>query len=434
MPDPFDHELPPIPFGSNLPSIPTYLDRVGYLDLPRQIVDALEQSGIIGYLTADGKGATEFNALIELVKRETSFDGLTRRVEGELFLRSLCAAWPRMTLDEVPTNSVASTADEYYKGLFASRQDTISRKSVTSTGMKGFQEEATPADWDLALGSVQGFRKWQVNLNGAEGEGAVVGSYSKDLLNHTMLDDGRRVGTCHAGGSNHPKEEVPADTGCGCGWWAYWSPEEARKHNGSSGDGKSTFSVTVGVEGTGRVVIGQKGFRSQYIRITGIAPDQELAADGLEALAKFSRRNLLDAPVYRGTDALREGVGVDPTYGTLAARYPEIAGHPDESLAIYCWFLQHVKQDVENFMFRLQQEMGRPVFGNTDEYRFASAPVRPAAQDEGKYNFLKISAELLGAEAATVAKILDQRSSGASDIIDKLQLDEVNRRGFPAGS
>lgn len=431
MSDPFDAELPPrLGNYPDVPSVPSYLDRVGYGSLPRQIVDALEQSGIIGYLTANGKGAAEFNTLIELCTREVCFDGLTKRVDGELFLRSLCAAWPRMTIDEVPANSVASTADEYYKGLFASRQDSVSRRSVTSTGMKGFQEESTPADWDLALGSIRGFRKWSIDIASDQGDGSVIGSYSKDFLNHKMLEDGRRVGTCHAGGANHPKDEVPADTGCGCGWWAYWSPEEARKHNGSGGDGATSFSVTVGVEGSGRVVIGQKGFRSQYIRITGIAPDQDVDPVGLEALARFSRKHLLDAPVYLGADALREGVGVDPTYGTLAARYPEIAGHSDEALAIYCWFLQHVKQDEENCMWQLGEKINQARF-RPDEYSFI-ATSNTLPQDEGKYNFIKISAELLGAELSTVTTILAQRGPGLGALLDKLHLDEANRRIFPA--
>jgi hypothetical protein len=325
---------------------------------------------------------------------------LVDKLEPELFIRSVTAGWLRMALNEVQTNSVASTADEYYKGVFAARElaeaEGAEKKRISTTGMAGFQEQAQPNDWDFAMGLVQGFRKWSVNAS----QNAVVGSYSKDFLAHKMLEDGRRVGICYQSGSSHPPEQVPADSGCGCGWWAYWSPEEAKKHGGASGDNKTVFAVTVAVEGSGRVVIGQKGFRSQYVRVTGIAPDTEIDPAGLEALAAFSRKHLLDAPVYRGTDALREGVGCDPVYGTLTARYSEIAMHSDQALAIYVDFLKGVRSYIAFFV-----DVDPPNKSLADR-PFAMA----RSQDASQAAYLQISAELLASECKIASQIIRERS------------------------
>lgn len=431
MPDPFD-ERDQLKDMNQVPQVPTFLDRVDYGNLPRQVADALEQSGIVGYLTYNEQGQDAFRILVDAATRACTFDALTAKIEAELFIRSMCAGWIRFALDETQTNSVAATADEFYKGLFAAKQDTVSRKQITSTGMKGFQEESTPSDWDMALGSVKGFRKWTVNILGDDQ--VLQGSYSKDFLSHEMLEDGRRVGTCHQGGSTHPPEEVPADDGCGCGWWAYWSPEEARKHSGGSGgDNVQVFSITVGVEGSGRAVIGQKGFRSQYLRITGIAPDEKCDDEGLATLAAFSRKHLLDAPVYRGVDALREGVGVDPQYGTLGARYPELSNHTDRTLTVYVWFLQHVRQDCENHMFNLRSGVNSLYADHPNTLSPPNyADYSVSANNEQKFNYLKISSELLENELKTVSKILNERGPGYVHCLTEMQEEEANRRIFPA--
>src|ERR1700733_2858468 len=198
---------------SEFPVVPTFLNNVDYGPLPTQIVDVLEQSGVIGYLTASGDGAEQaFKNLIQTWVRAVSWSSLSRMLEAELFIRAMTAGWTRVALDELETNSIASTADEYYKGLFAAKNEDVVNTNVTTTGMRGFQESPEPQDWDFAMGLVKGFRKCHIMLPTAGDPSPVLkGSYGKDFLEHAMLEDGRRVGVCHNSGRTHPDEQVPAD-------------------------------------------------------------------------------------------------------------------------------------------------------------------------------------------------------------------------------
>lgn len=415
---------------TDFPQVPSYLNNLGYGELPKQVAEVLEHSGVIGYLTANDDGQDAFNKLVILSASFVTRDKLLATIDGELFIRSMCAGWVKMGLNETQTNSVASTADEYYKGVFAARRKAEEEakekaksqpKNITSSGMKGFSEQAAPEDWDLAIGLIKGFRKWSIVPPNIEGEPDQVlkGSYGKNFLDHTMLPDGRRVGICHHNNSGHPPEEVPADNGCGCGWWAYWAPEEAQKHGGDGGMG--SINVTIAVEGTGRVVIGQKGFRSQYVKVVGIAPDTEVTAEVLDRMAKFSRMHLLDAPVYTTVDALREGAGTDPVYGTLASRYPEIARHDNRVLATYVWFLLHVQRDLQLYLGKLTDKMKFGVDRPMDVYgRYSGEPATNQDELSEEHNYVKISDNLLGLERRTVERIIAERGETADDLLKNM--------------
>lgn len=402
------------------PTVPKYLAHPEYGKLPTAIVEALEQSGIVGYLTANDEGSAAFKVLVDSVSRTVAADNVTALVEPELFLRAMCAGWIRMALTEVQCNSVASTADEYYKGLFAARAERQNKPQATTSGMKGFSEEITPTDWDFAMGVIKGFRKWSIKPD----EDVLQGSYNKDFLSHEMLPDGRRVGTCHQSGSKHPPEEVPADTGCGCGWWAYWAPEEAHKHGGGGGVG--SINVTIAVEGSGRVVIGQKGFRSQYVRVSGIAPESPDA--DLDAMRAFSRKHLLDAPVYGTVEALREGAGVDPTYGTFAARYPELSGHNDRALSAYVWYLMHVIREEEHFLRDLNAK--NSIYRGSDALGNVYVPGDQTELD-GLVNYVKISHDLLVQEQNMITRIIVERGKAPADHLDDMRREEHDRLQMP---
>lgn len=66
----------------------------------------------------------------------------------------------------------------------------------------------------------------------------------------------------HCGPFGCPDELVPA-RGCGCGFWAYWQPEEASRH-------MSNPDVIGVVEGYGHVVAGDKGFRCSRSRVAAL--------------------------------------------------------------------------------------------------------------------------------------------------------------------
>jgi hypothetical protein len=412
---------------TDFPQVPSYLGGDGYGSLPKHVAEVLEQSGIIGYLTYNDDGQTAFNKLVGICSAFAGRDEITRRIDPELFIRSMCAGWTRLAMDETATNSVASTADEYYKGLFAARakeaeeNKEAAKKNVTTSGMKGFSELAEPDDWDMAIGSIKGFRKWSVVPPSIadEPDQVLKGSFGKNFLDHQMAEDGRRKATCHQSGSRHPAEEVPADNGCGCGWWAYWAPEEAQKHGGNGGAG--AIDVTIGVEGTGRVVIGQKGFRSQYVKVTGLAPDNPVDDETADRLRKFARAWLFDAPVYATVSDLHDGVGTDPVYGTLAARYPEIARHDSTSLAVYVWLLTNIQRDEETYLKKLTDQMTYPRERSMDIYgRYT--PGQPPSEDlNEEHNYVKVSHDLLGTERRTVERIIAERGDDHTLLINSMR-------------
>lgn len=410
---------------SEFPVVPTFLNKVDYGPLPSQVVDVLEQSGVVGYLTASGEGAEQsFKALIQTCVRAVSWSSLSNRIEAELFIRAMTTGWTRIALDELETNSCASTADEYYKGLFAAKNDApVDNPAVTTTGMRGFQESPKAEDWDLAIGVIKGFRKWHIQLPTKDDPNPILkGSYGKDYLQHDMLEDGRRVGVCHANSGNHPAEQVPADNGCGCGWWAYWSPQEAKKHS-SGGDTDRSVAVTIAVEGSGRVVIGQKGFRSQYLKISGIAPDDAEDPAKMARIKQFSRDNLLDAPVYAGVEELYNEVGGDPLYGTLGARYPELSNHTDQALSIYVMFLTNLKADIENFLVVLQEKLNSMKFSEHGIYNPSN---QNRTEEESQFSYLKVTCELLGSEAGIVQRIVGERGSTVVDVLDAIRDGEID--------
>jgi hypothetical protein len=417
------------------PQVPSYLGGDGYGALPKPIAEVLERSGVIGYLTANDNGKDAFGKLTTISIAFCTRDKVTAQIDPELFIRSMCAGWTRITMDETATNSIASTADEYYKGLFAARakeaeekKEATAAKNIVTSGMRGFSEQAEPEDWDMAIGQIKGFRKWSIvpPIITDEPDLVLKGSYGKNFLDHEMMPDGRRKASCHQSGSKHLPEEVPAGNGCGCGWWAYWAPEEAQKHGGDGGVG--SINVTISVEGTGRVVIGQKGFRSQYVRVTGIAPESTVDAEVLARMKKFSRQWLLDAPVYESVDALHDGVGTDPVYGTIAARYPEIARHDSRTLAIYAWFLLNVQQEEQLYLGKLTDRISRasgyavdlrPGYGFGSEIAPGPAPVdlQPLTDEQ---NYVKISYDLLGAERRTVERIIAERDDDVSMLLNDM--------------
>jgi hypothetical protein len=70
----------------------------------------------------------------------------------------------------------------------------------------------------------------------------------------------------------HPEEVVPSE-GCGCGFWAYWDSELSV--GALLGKIAQTPFVIGVMEGHGSVLIGEKGFRSEYAKLLGVAVIRE---------------------------------------------------------------------------------------------------------------------------------------------------------------
>lgn len=149
------------------------------------------------------------------------------------------------------------------------------------SGMTGFAESGQQ-DFEFALGRVLGLRQW--TLRGPDFRGdplrADDDGWPVVLLTGATgysWADGVLEAQC-GNGRSHP---VPTgDDGgvdfsysggrCGCGFWAYWGTSELA---GNSSFASSGGLPVIGViEGHGRVLLGERGFRSQRARITALAP------------------------------------------------------------------------------------------------------------------------------------------------------------------
>lgn len=211
-------------------------------------------------------------------------------------------------------------------------------------GMQGFAEKGAPEGWDMALGTVRGFRWWQMHvplirrsaLLGPRGYGGnpSLGMLSPDSFRgryvnmYTSMEFGRddsawnvirafaKIQGMHCGewrrqyadvngryraactphsflsftphsflsftpGTGVPYTHLSAvpDPECSCGFWAYWDglpvsdfdcSLPALRFSKSLG---YALTLPVGgvIEGSGHTIIGEKGFRCEYAKITDLA-------------------------------------------------------------------------------------------------------------------------------------------------------------------
>lgn len=171
--------------------------------------------------------------------------------------------------------------------------------SVPFSGMAGYSERGAPEDWDTAMGEVYGYRWWYlvippklVGYVGYTGSRSIPAPDKQHGIlygaNNQPWYDGRLEAVCTArrGGFSfttdrqHPVHQPPETReACGCGFWAYFSrtltvsavlsAQMAREVPSlfSYGAAIPVFGV---VKGTGRIIIGEKGFRCQYAKIMGL--------------------------------------------------------------------------------------------------------------------------------------------------------------------
>jgi hypothetical protein len=101
----------------------------------------------------------------------------------------------------------------------------------------------------------------------------LIGAYGGNWL------DGVNEAKCTKNGHEPPEVRWA----CGCGFWAYF--DENLAVSSVLGGWNSVSDGTVGicvlgcVEGTGRVIVGEKGFRSQYAKIVGLTVGQAAIPD-----------------------------------------------------------------------------------------------------------------------------------------------------------
>lgn len=203
-----------------------------------------------------------------------------------------------------------------------------------ASGLRGFQEKG---EFAFTPGSVLGLRWFWLPTRclppvlgppGAQAEPVVLygqTSYAYTAgINEAICgsSDGARNLAKNVGASH----QVPA-SGCGCGFWAYWTIENASRHDNTSNIQLPVLGV---VEGVGRVIHGELGFRAQKVRLVALHPAFEiqlamapghenveyngvtwtrelLAETALAAQAGMEARlaeAFPDAPVYASQDAM----------------------------------------------------------------------------------------------------------------------------------
>lgn len=168
------------------------------------------------------------------------------------------------------------------------------------SGLPGFDGREP----DLAIGSVTGVRWWNLRMpDGPDGmpDLSLAGVHSSD-----PWKPGENTARCARFLSLHAIDEpheVP-DESCACGFWAYWAvPDALNPHN---------FGVPVlgVIEGYGRTLIGDKGFRCARARITALHFSDVAAAAWIEgrdepSYARFRTEDAL--ATWRALTGRRKG-------------------------------------------------------------------------------------------------------------------------------
>lgn len=115
-------------------------------------------------------------------------------------------------------------------------------------------------DGTLVPAGLRGYRMW--NLFGCD-----LGATNYD---HSGWEDGLITAECHAWGIRlfgvdaAFKHQAP-DANCGCGIYGWYRPDEARLHRGQ------VFGV---IEASGRVLLGDFGFRAQQARVVALVASE----------------------------------------------------------------------------------------------------------------------------------------------------------------
>lgn len=161
---------------------------------------------------------------------------------------------------------------------------------MSKYGLQGFDGADTP----LALGSVAGVRWW--NLSAPS-----VAFFRQDEMPalcgvQGTWRMGENIARCGRTGHLVPDED------CGCGFWAYWTLEAAANPHGF------LLPVLGVIEGYGRTMLGERGFRCAKARIVALH-----FPEGTRSLARKAARppaawELSSAPDFlkaRGEDAVR---------------------------------------------------------------------------------------------------------------------------------
>lgn len=152
----------------------------------------------------------------------------------------------------------------------------------SGAGMTGFAGQGEQ-DFEFAVGRVSGLRQWTL-----AGPDLRTDPHKADrnwapspLAGATGFGwpDGVLEAVCNNGYRHSPPTEKDPGTGarCGCGFWAYWDMTAlAANRFAVTGRGLPVLGV---IAGYGRVLIGERGFRSEKAKIIALAPAFSVQAE-----------------------------------------------------------------------------------------------------------------------------------------------------------
>jgi hypothetical protein len=198
--------------------------------------------------------------------------------------------------------------------------DTTAAVEHKSTGNRGFTEEGVPSGYDIAAGSVIGYRTWKAPWN-RPGHHQLVGAYGEKWA-HPSKPGHKYTAVC----AQRCAGTVPNEDNCGCGFWAYWEP----------GRHISSHYVVGAIEGSGKVILGEDGFRSQHAVIRGLTFLGDFTKADLQMLEKYK------APVFDSELSLVAAVGTDLVYSPAARDVAVFSQIPVEGLESYYTVLKHI--------------------------------------------------------------------------------------------
>jgi hypothetical protein len=114
-------------------------------------------------------------------------------------------------------------------------------------------------------GEMNGYLADQYGINGVVGVRAIVyfaGRFYSPVYGHCEWNRGVQAASCAIGCAS-----VPSDRHQGCGFHAHWEVDESKRFVEQI---RGTADCLVLVECFGRVVVHEKGFRSEQARIVGV--------------------------------------------------------------------------------------------------------------------------------------------------------------------
>jgi hypothetical protein len=190
--------------------------------------------------------------------------------------------WPRRNGKRMTYQQyLQAMQDALWQGLQQGLQQQGYNMGVTSaSGMQGFGDAQFP---DIIASSLFGQRYWNINseqmltsitkneYQWVPGKNEAICLRNKDIVGLEMMGRTQPNGTMSAPFKLlHETESLPIDV-CGCGFWAYWSEQNAVRQNNKT-------AVAGVMEGWGKLIVGPNGFRAQYARIVALCPPTEAKA------------------------------------------------------------------------------------------------------------------------------------------------------------